>query len=651
VTHPRTGRIEDSAGFAVPGSGGTGPASRAGDEVSGARALRPRRGRAGSAVGGGRHELGVLGGLAALSLDALSSVAYGPEAILLVLAAAGTAGTRATFGVTAVIAVLLAVLTISYRQVIAVHPDGGGAYAVARTHLGDRSARLAAASLVVDYVLNVAVSITAGIAALVSAFPALSAHRLGLCLVVLALLSAVNLLGVAESARLLIVPTLLFVVGVGAVAVLGLLRATPEAVATGRPLVHADTQLGLLLLLRAFASGCSALTGVEAIANAVPQFRPPRPVRAARTEVLLGLLLGGLLLGLGGVIGRFNLVPRDGVTVLDQATAAALGHGAPYYLMSLLTTAVLALAANTSFGGLPVLLSLLGRDDLLPHWFGLRGERPVYRYGVVVLAAAAAAMIVIVDADTQTLIPMFAIGVFIGFTLSQAGLVRYWAAVREPGWARRAAINGLGAVLTGIALLVLLIGKFTEGAWLVVIAIPALMVLFTRVRRYYAAVGESLGLGHTPPWPDPNPGLVIVPVSGIDRMTTQALSAALSMGCARTAVTVRDSDASAEAVRAQWAAWAPGVELVVLLSPNNTLVDPIVDYVSEQARSTGLQVIVLIPEVEPRRARYRVLQNQRGFLLPGALRLRTDVVVATLPFRPPSNRRPDRADPPRRPPL
>jgi amino acid transporter len=580
-----------------------------------------------------RSELTSLQGLAALSLDALSSVAYGPEAVVLVLAVAGSRGLNATLPVTIGIAALLVLLTVSYRQVIAVHPDGGGAYAISKTDLGPRMARLAAASLIVDYVLTVAVSIAAGVAALTSAFPKLRPHTTVICLVILVVLAAINLVGLSESAKLLIGPTVLFVVGILGVIVIGLLRSHPATRTGGAADVPVSVGgVGVLLVVQAFAAGCTSLTGVEAIANAVPAFRPPRIKRAQRTEVMLGVLLGAMLLGLSILVGKFDLRPRAGVTLLDQLTAAAYGHGVAYYALGLTTTAILAFAANTSFGGLPVLFSLLARDHLLPHWFGLRGEKPVYRYGVTVLALFAGVLLVSVGGSTQRLIPLFAIGVFIGFTLSQAGLVRHWYRQRPPRWRRTAALNGLGAVLSAVAAVVFLASKFIHGAWLLLIIIPALMALFGRVAGYYARVGEALQPDRTPAIPALLKSTVIVPVGGINRLTEQALSAALSMGQRVVALTVQPDEESAAALRANWGAWACGVQLEVLVVPQRTLVDPVITYVRSQ-EGPGVQVTVLIPLIEPRHLRYQILQNQRGVVLANQLRLRTDVTVATIPFR------------------
>jgi amino acid transporter len=380
--------------------------------------------------GGGadRHRLSALGGLAALSLDAMASVAYGPEAIVLVLATAGAHGLGFTLPVTLAIAALLAVLTFSSRQVIAAFPDAGGSYAVAKAHLGHRTALVAAASLVIDYVLNVAVSVTAGVAALTSAFPALYGERLWICLAVLLLVTGVNLRGIAESAWVFMVPTIVFVVSILAVIAVGLFRGHPVGLlVTGHASVVASnaTCVGVLLLLRAFASGCSALTGVEAIANAVPSFRTPRVKQAQHTEIALGALLGVMLIGLAVLIGRFHLRPVAGVTVLAQLTDVSFGHGFGLYLVQFATMVLLALAANTSFGGLPVLLRLLARDHHLPHVFALRADHQVYRHGVLALAGASALLLMASGGDVNSLVPLFAIGVFVGFTICRVGMVRH----------------------------------------------------------------------------------------------------------------------------------------------------------------------------------------------------------------------------------
>ena len=591
-----------------------------------------------SAAGGDKHRLTALEGLAALSLDALSSVAYGPEAIVIVLAAAGTVGLSYTLPVTVAIVVLLVVLVASYRQVIAAFPGGGGAYAVAGRHLGRRPSLIAAASLIVDYILNAAVGVSAGVEALTSAFPELYPDRVVICLAVLALITAANMWGVAESARLFIGPTIIFIVAIAAVIIGGLIRMHP-AVPVAHNLSQATETVGLLLLLKAFASGCSALTGVEAIANAVPSFRKPRVRRAQHTEMWLGILLGAMLLGLAVLIRKFHVGPSPSETVLAELTAASLGRGIAFYAVQLITTVLLALAANTSFGGLPVLASLLARDNFLPHLFSLRADRQVHRYGVGVLAGTAAVLLVASRGDTQKLIPLFAIGVFVGFTLSQAGMVRHWHEQHSRGWRRRAAINGLGAVLTAVALAVELLSKFTEGAWLVVIVVPLLVLMFSRVHVAYDRIGAQLQIGQRPPPPRESSSLVVVPVGGMSRLTVAAVSAALSLGDEVIAVTVcfgdpEDTEMDAH-FRDQWDAWHPNVPLVTLRTAHRSLAPPIVDYLrTTENEDRYHRLVVLIPEVRPGRPWQRILFNQRGFVLDRAIQRGTvNVVICRLHFK------------------
>ncbi len=489
-----------------------------------------------------QHKLTALEGLAALSLDALSSVAYGPQAIIIVLATAGAAALHYTLPVTLAIVLLLAVLVISYRQVIEAFPSGGGAYAVAKAHLGVRPSLIAAASLVVDYVLNAAVGVSAGVEALTSAFQPLYRDRVWLCLAVLGLITAANLWGVAESARLFIPPTIIFVVAIFTVIIAGLVRPHPLPFPQGS-VSSTPVTVGILLLLRAFASGCSALTGVEAIANAVPEFRDPRARRAQHTEVALGVILGLMLIGIAVLADKFKAEPSSTVTTLAQLTQGAVGHNFFFYVVQLITTVLLALAANTSFGGLPVLASLLATDNFLPHLFFLRAQRQVHRYGVIVLAVVAAILLVVTRGDTQALIPVFAIGVFVGFTLSQAGMVRHWRERRGPAWQGRAVINGVGTVFTLAVLAIELISKFTEGAWLVVIVIPLLVLMFSRIHTIYRRIGGVLEIGKVPPPPERRSAMVVVPVAGMSRLVQAGISVALSIGDEVVAVTVCYDDA------------------------------------------------------------------------------------------------------------
>jgi len=418
----------------------------------------------------------------------------------------------------------------------------------------------------------------------------------------------------------------------------GLVRTNP-AVALNHQIGPSTEAVGILLILRAFASGCSALTGVEAIANAVPEFRKPRAHRAQHTEVWLGILLGAMLIGLGILIRKFHVVPQASTTVLAQLTEASLGHNLAFYAVQLITLVLLALAANTSFGGLPVLTALLARDNFLPHMFALRADRQVHRYGVAVLAVFAAALLVASSGDTQALVPLFAVGVFIGFTLSQLGMVKHWHTQRTPGWQMRAAINGFGALLTALTTVIELVSKFTEGAWLIVLVIPALVLMFDRVHATYARIGALLGLGHTPEPPAKHKSLVVVPVSEISRLTAAGISTALSIGDQVTAVNVRftdpDDQAAEDLFRQRWEQWHPNVPLVTLTTAHRSIAKPIVKYLCDvEEKHPQRKVVVLIPEVQPRRFWDYLLFNQRGVILDWAIRRGTaNVVLCRLRYR------------------
>ena len=591
-----------------------------------------------------RERITPVEGLPALSLDALTSVAYGPEAIIVVLAAAGAGALHLVLPITIAIVALLAVLVFSYRQVIDAYPGGGGAYAVSRANFGPRGSLLAAAALVVDYTLTVAVSIAAGVAALTSAFPGLTPETVPICLGIVAVLTLLNLRGLADAARAFLLPTMVFIVGLLVIIGIGLIHPlalhTPQP---GRSLVpaHALETVSVLLLLKAFSAGCSALTGVEAIANGVPLFKQPRVARAKQTELMLGGILGVMLLGLAVLADRWQIGPRSGQTVLSQIMATAIGRHWAYYAMSLTITLVLALAANTSFGGMPVLASLLARDNYLPHRFALRDDRQVFASGIWVLAILSAALLIAVAGSTLRLIPLFAIGVFTGFTLAQAGMVVHWWRSRPHGWQQRAAINGIGATATATATVVFLVTKFTEGAWVVVLAVPALIVLFTRIHRYYQRAGRALGLGVIPGRPQGKPVIVVVPVTGVSRLTQHAISEALSISRHVIAVTVVAADADqgtghTRNLRREWARWHPGVPLRVLPTEYASIAGPIVAFIDQLRQHHEEQIIVLIPVVRPGQLRYRLLHNHLDVVLTTALRTRTDIVVArvAMPLQP-----------------
>jgi amino acid transporter len=551
--------------------------------------------------------------------------------MMVVLATAGVGALTDTVPLTLVITAMLVLLVVSYTQVISAHPEGGGAYSVSKAELGYWPSLLAAASVVVDYVLTVAVSLAAGAASLASVFPGLADHLVLVSMAGLVILTVVNMFGIAESARLLMIPTAVFIVSIIATIVVAALRSHPVAHIGTAESFPAAQAVGILLILKAFASGCSAVTGVEAISNGVPAFRKPRVRTAQRTEISLGVLLGVMLVGLALVIRAHHVLPRGGVTVLAQVTAGAFGTGWPFYVSNIAVALVLGLAANTSFGGLPVLMSLLAKDHRLPHAFYLRAEKPIYRIGILVLAIGAGLLLLAVSAETNSLIPLFTIGVFIGFTLSQIGLVHHWFTDRPPHWRLRAALNGTGAVMTTVAVCVFLGTKFLAGAWVVVVTIPLLMLLFTRTERYYAEVARELKLGKTPPPPHRRESVVIVPASTVNLLTQKAVSAALSLGQTVVAVAVAGDEEECEQIRRDWNEWSCGVTIEVLLDPQRSLVRTVLRYI-KSIEDEDATIVVLIPEIVPRKRRHEINHNQRARLLSAVLKARTDVIIATLPF-------------------
>lgn len=592
------------------------------------------------------EEIGTSEGLAALSLDALTSVAYGPEAIALVLVGVGVAGIRYLVPESIAIMCLLAILVLSYSQVIDAYPRGGGAYAVSRDNLGVNASQLAAAALIVDYVLTVAISIAAGVGAITSAWPILLPWTVPLCLGILAIVTVLNLRGVGESARAFLLPTMVFIVGLLAILAVGFIH--PHLTHAIRSLPPAP-RVGWFFYLKAFAAGCTALTGVEAIANGVPLFRKPRQLRAKRTEWILGTLLGAMLIGIAVLTVKFAIIPGGNVSLLSKVMTAAVGRNWAYFVVALAITVVLGLAANTSFGGLPVLTSLLARDRYMPQAFATRGDRLVFERGIWVLAIGAAVLLVAVRGNTQSLIPMFAIGVFTGFTLSQLGMVIHWKKSRPKGWRLRALLNAAGALVTGLATLLFVTTKFFEGAWVVVVTIPILLWLFRSIHRYYSRVGEALGIGETPKavakLPKP---LVVVPISPtLTDLTRRALSHAISLSDEVIAVAVlfeepgddEEPDDAKERLEAAWKRWNPPARLVVLKSQYHSVVRPLLRFINSLDRHATQRVVVLIPEVVPDGVVAGLLHNRLGSVITKALRRRIDVVIGTVPMHFPSSDR------------
>jgi len=572
--------------------------------------------------------------LAVFASDPLSSVAYATEEILLVLVLAGSAVVFWSVPVSLTIILLLTILTISYRQIIYEYPEGGGAYTVAKSNLGQLPGLTAAAALMIDYVLTVAVSVAAGMAALTSAAPALFPHRVALGLLAIVMIVVINLRGVRESGRIFATPTYLFVgtillmVGVGLVQILTgqSFRAEPRQ-------VPAVESLTLFLLLRAFSSGCTALTGVETISNGVTAFKRPESKNAGMTMAGMAAILGTMFLGISVLAYHFGILPREDETVVSQIARAIFGEGPLYYLVQVTTMLILILAANSAFAGFPRLASILARDSYMPHQMALLGDRLVFSNGVIILGLFSCALIVLFHGNTHALIPLYAVGVFLSFTLSQAGMVRRWMTKRGRHWRKKLVVNGMGAVATGLATLIIASTKFVHGAWIVVVLLPLLILWFRSIHAHYIAVAEQVALerDHRPPLPRRN--TVVVPISGVNRAVIRAVDYARGRSADVRAVSVDVDPEETARIQIQWAQWGCGVDLVVLPSPYRSVVGSLLDYIEELLeKDHNGWVTVVIPEILPARWWQNILHNQRALILKAALLFKDRVILTDVPF-------------------
>ena len=584
------------------------------------------------------------------SSDAISSSAYASEEILLSLAGAGAAylvyGPVVALG----IGLLLGLIAVSYRQVCYGFPQGGGAYAVASATLGRLPALVAAASLIVDYILTVAVSVAAGIAAITSALPELAPHRLSLALVALTMLAFANLRGIRESGRIFALPTYLFVAGSFTVIVIGLIKiATGDgAINWSRDVsVHAHDSAQVLLpllLLKAFAHGSVALTGTEAISNGVASFKKPEAKNAAATMVAMAILLGTLFIGISLLAFAYGKVPLEvgGETLLSQVARASIGGGAPYAIFQVSTMGILLLAANTGFNGGPQLARILASDGFLPRQVGQRSDRLAFGAGILLIGAAASLLLIATDAVVTDLIPAYAIGVFIGFTISQTGMVVHWRRQADVGWTVRAALNGIGAIVTAIVLLVIVTAKFSEGGYLVFVAIPLLTLLMAGVRRRYNRHERELAIKPGAIFEAPHrPRRIIAPFGEINRSTVRAITLGRILeGTTGELIAVRvvfDEKEEAQ-IRSRFEELFPGVRLVTVESPYRAIVEPIchfLDELEELPHESGeLPInVVMIPEYAGRHWWDRILHNGNGKRLRDTLLGRRNTVIVDLPYR------------------
>ena len=584
-----------------------------------------------------RHErLGKAAALAVFASDPLSSVAYATEEILLVLILAGSAALSYSLPVALGIAALLAVVVVSYRQTVAAYPQGGGAYLVAKDNLGIYPALTAAAALLVDYVLTVSVSVVAGIAALTSAVPQLHPYRVVLSVLAVAGIALGNLRGVRESARMFAAPTYFFVVSILGMVVYGLVGAMfgllPEAPYEPHP--PGLEGLGLFLLLRSYAAGCTALTGVEAVSNGVQALKPPEGRNAQTVMTWLGVISITMFLGITYLAFDFGIVPGGDETVVSKIAHRVFGTGVPYYCVQAATLLILVLAANTSYADFPRLSSILSRDRFVPRQFANQGDRLVFSNGILILSGFAILLIVVFQGDTHALLPLYAIGVFISFTLSQSGMVRRWLSLREKGWRWRVWVNGVGAVVTFLVLLTLSFTKFVEGAWIVVVVIPLLVGAFVVMHRHYEEVAGDLSLEGFA-GPPQFRHTVLVLIGDVHRGVVRAVQYAktLAPGATVRAVFVETDPANTRRIEEKWARWGLGVPLVVLTSPYRSLLRPFLDYLDQiQGRGDDQMVTIVLPEFLPRKWWQHFLHNQTALLIKGALLFRRNTVVADVPY-------------------
>jgi amino acid transporter len=635
--------------------------------------------------------------LAVFSSDALSSVAYSTEAILLVLLAAGSVAIGYLVPIVIGITVLLTILTLSYRQTIHAYPSGGGAYIVAKDNLGTQPGLVAGAALLVDYVLTVAVSVSAGIAAITSAAQGtrldfLQEHRVALCILIVILIALINLRGVRESGAIFAGPTYLFILSMLALVVVGFVRyyATGQTMPTpAAGEVYYDQSVGAFghgtlaggalvwLLMRAFAAGCTALTGVEAISNGIPAFQKPESKNAATTLTWMAVVMTTLILGTGFLAYKLHAHPPGAEETLVSAMARhTFGTGLFYYFIQAATAAILVLAANTSFADFPRLASLLAADRFLPRQFTNRGDRLVFSNGIVILAVLSIVLIIIFKGQEQAMLPLYAVGVFLSFTLSQSGMVVHWlrerkgeesrarilrqereeslhrtadpsaathtrerlrALERDRGgnWFTATLVNGAGAVITFVVLVVITVTKFTHGAWAVIVLIPVLVVMFRAINGHYKLVAAQLTLENVRPDRPQMKHRVIIPVSGIHRGVLPALDYARSLagdGHEILAVYVEINPENTEEVRKQWEVWAGGVPLKVLHSPFRSITAPLIHFIGEDAgRHNDSITTIVLPEFVPRAWWQQLLHNQTALLLKGKLLFARNIVVTSVP--------------------
>ncbi len=575
--------------------------------------------------------------LAILSSDALSSVAYGPEQILIVLFTVGTAAFWYSVPIAIGVLVLLIALILSYRQIIFAYPRGGGAYVVSKNNLGMNSGLIAGGSLLVDYILTVAVSVSAGTDALTSAFPALHVHAVAIAVFFVLLITVLNLRGIRESATILAYPVYLFVAALFILIGAGLYNVFTGQVpaelhaAVGTPVAG----ISLFILLKAFASGCSALTGVEAISNAIPNFKEPAPNNAAKTLMAMGSLLAILFSGIVFLAFYYGIAPNAQETVVSQMAEGIFGRNFIYYFIQGTTALILILAANTGYSAFPLLAVNLAKDKFIPRMFTIRGDRLGFSNGILILGFLSILLIVAFKGKTERLIPLYAIGVFIPFTLAQTGMIVKWFREKPKGWMPKLIINSLGALISFVVVMMFLLTKFTQ-VWPILIFLPLIILLFHRIHKHYMDVAEQLRVSAAEPTVPIKGNIIIIPVASITRVVENALNYAKSLSANQIiAVSVCFDKEEEKKLEEKWEKWNPDVRLVTLNSLHRSIIHPLtkfIDMIEHKATDQNYQIMVLIPEFIPKKGWHHILHNQSSLLIRTHLLYRRNVCVATIPY-------------------
>ncbi|MEC0182235.1 APC family permease [Paenibacillus peoriae] len=580
------------------------------------------------------EKLNKLKALAILSSDALSSVAYGTEQILLVLITAGFAALWYSIPISIAVLGLLVILILSYRQTIFSYPGGGGAYIVAQDNLGKAPSLIAGGSLLVDYILTVAVSSSAGTDAITSAFPSLHDHRIAIALTMIIFLTIMNLRGVTESASVLAVPIYLFVVAIFVLIISGIIHYVAGGAHAAAPQFGATvSNVSLFLLLKAFSSGCSALTGVEAVSNAIPNFRKPAAKNAATTLMMMGLILGCMFIGISLLAYWYGVRPNPHETVISQIANATFGRGVMYYIIQGVTALILFLAANTAYSAFPLLAFMLAKDKYMPHMFMVRGDRLGYSNGILFLSIFSALLVIVFGGNTGNLIPLYAVGVFIPFTLSQLGMMIRWIRLKPSGWVVKLAINTIGMLTTLSITLIFIFTKFSQ-VWVVFIFLPLVLYFFMKINGHYKNTAEQLRIDITKDKPMVKGNTIIIPVAGITRVVMNTISYAKTLSDNVVAVYVGMDDEAIHKMEQKWEEWDVGIRLVVLRSRYRSIINPLRKFIDtvEWKKADEDHITVLIPQFITKHWWENILHNQTSLLMRAYLINYKDVIVTTVPF-------------------